>query len=78
MAHRARGPATIGASGDIAGWLGYVLLRGVFDHRVSDIVIGAVAGFLYLGAFDFLPNNFMISRQGHLGLRQVHAKPRTP
>ena len=47
--------------------LGYVLLRGVFDHRVADIVIGAIAGFLYLRAFDFLPNNSMISWQDHLG-----------
>src|ERR1022692_3281627 len=49
------GSYTIGASGVIAGWLGYVIL------------LGLLAAFLYLGAFDFLPNNSMISWQNHLG-----------
>ena len=60
------GSYTIGASAAIAGWLGYVMLRGIFDHRVLDMVIGVIAAFLYLGAFEFLPNNSMISCQGHL------------
>jgi membrane associated rhomboid family serine protease len=60
------GSYTVGASAVIAGWLGYVMLRGVFDRRITDIVIGVIAGFLYLGQFEFLPNNSMISWQGHL------------
>jgi membrane associated rhomboid family serine protease len=61
------GEVTVGASGVIAGWLGYVLLRGFFDRSKVDIVIGVVAGLLYLGAFDFLPNSAGISWQDHLG-----------
>jgi membrane associated rhomboid family serine protease len=60
------GSYTVGASAVIAGWLGYVMLRGFFDHRISDIVIGVIAGLVYLGAFEFLPNNENISWQGHL------------
>jgi membrane associated rhomboid family serine protease len=60
------GTDTIGASAVIAGWLGYVMLRGFFDHRISDVVIGVIAGLVYLGAFEFLPNNEDISWQGHL------------
>jgi membrane associated rhomboid family serine protease len=60
------GSYTVGASAVIAGWLGYVMLRGFFDHRISDIVIGVIAGLVYLGAFEFLPNNEGISWQGHL------------
>ncbi len=60
------GSYTVGASAVIAGWLGYVMLRGFFDHRITDIMIGVIAGFLYLGQFEFLPNNSMISWQGHL------------
>ena len=60
------GSYTTGASGVIAGWLGYVMLRGVFDRRKIDIIIGAVAGFLYLGSFEFVPNDQNISWQGHL------------
>ena len=60
------GSYTIGASAVIAGWLGYVMLRGFFDHRVIDIVIGVVAGLMYLGSFELLPSNSGISWQGHL------------
>src|ERR1022692_1436173 len=61
------GSYTIGASGVIAGWLGYVMLRGFMNHHLADILLGLLAAFLYLGAFDFLPNNSMISWQNHLG-----------
>jgi membrane associated rhomboid family serine protease len=61
------GAFTVGASGLIAGWLGYVILRGFIDHRLADILMGVLAGFLYLGAFDFLPNSAGISWQDHLG-----------
>ena len=60
------GTDTIGASAVIAGWLGYVMLRGFFDHRLLDIIVGAVAALMYLGAFELLPNNAGISWQGHL------------
>jgi membrane associated rhomboid family serine protease len=37
------------------------------DHRLADILMGVLAAFLYLGAFDFLPNSSGISWQDHLG-----------
>jgi membrane associated rhomboid family serine protease len=61
------GTYTIGASAVITGWLGYVMLRGVFDRRVIDIVVGAAAGFVYLGQVELVPNNEGVSWQGHLG-----------
>ncbi len=60
------GTDTAGASAVIAGWLGYVMLRGLFERQGIDMMVGGVAGFIYLGAFDFLPNNAGISWQGHL------------
>jgi membrane associated rhomboid family serine protease len=60
------GGYTIGASGVIAGWLGYVVLRGLFERCGIDMMVGGVAGFIYLGAFEFVPNNQGISWQGHL------------
>ena len=60
------GTHTAGASAVIAGWLGYVMLRGVFERRGIDMMVGGVAGFIYLGAFAFVPNNQGISWQGHL------------
>jgi hypothetical protein len=60
------GTDTAGASAVIAGWLGYVMLRGVFERQGIDMMVGGVAGFIYLGAFEFVPNNQSISWQGHL------------
>ena len=60
------GTDTAGASAVIAGWLGYVMLRGVFERQGIDMMVGGVAGFIYLGAFEFVPNNQGISWQGHV------------
>ena len=61
------GIETIGASGVITGWLGYVMLRGWFERQGIDLMVGGVAAFLYIGAFDFFPNSAGISWQDHLG-----------
>jgi membrane associated rhomboid family serine protease len=38
---------TVGASGLVFGYFGYVLLRGIFDRNLIDIGVGLVAGALY-------------------------------
>ena len=38
---------TVGASGIIFGYFGYVLIRGFLDRNLIDIGIGVVAGVLY-------------------------------
>ncbi len=58
---------TIGASGLVFGYLGYVLVRGFVDRRLADIVIGVVVALVYgsvlLGVLPVQPG---ISWQGHL------------
>jgi membrane associated rhomboid family serine protease len=61
------GTITIGASGLIFGYFGYVLARGLFDRRVVDILIGiGVAAVYYSILWGLLPNQQGISWQGHL------------
>ncbi|MDP9239981.1 MAG: rhomboid family intramembrane serine protease [Actinomycetota bacterium] len=58
---------TIGASGLVFGYLGYVLVRGFVDRRSSDIVIGLVVAIVYGSVLlGVLPGQRGISWQGHL------------
>lgn len=58
---------TVGASGLIFGYFGYVLLRGIFDRNLLDIGAGVLAGLLYWGILSVaLPGNPGISWIGHL------------
>jgi membrane associated rhomboid family serine protease len=38
---------TVGASGLVFGYFGYVLVRGLFDRNWIDILVGVVAGLMY-------------------------------
>ncbi|MFD7073095.1 rhomboid family intramembrane serine protease [Nocardioides sp. NPDC057577] len=61
------GSITAGTSMLIFGWLVYLILRGLFSHRVGQIVIGVLIflawGSLLLGV---LPGQTGVSWQGHL------------
>jgi membrane associated rhomboid family serine protease len=59
---------TVGASGLIFGYFGYVLVRGFFDRNLIDIGIGLVAGVLYWTILAVaLPGTPGVSWIGHLG-----------
>jgi membrane associated rhomboid family serine protease len=59
---------TVGASGLIFGYFGYVLVRGFFDRSPVDIGVGAVAGVLYWTILQVaIPGTPGVSWIGHLG-----------
>jgi membrane associated rhomboid family serine protease len=59
---------SVGASGVIFGWFGYVIVRGFFTRSKMDIVIGILVMLNYLPTFFSLmfpaPN---LAYQGHIG-----------
>ncbi|MEU4579409.1 MULTISPECIES: rhomboid family intramembrane serine protease [Nonomuraea] len=58
---------TVGASGLVFGYFGYILARGLFDRLLLDIVIAIGVGIAYWSILaGVLPNQPGISWQGHL------------
>ena len=59
---------TVGASGLIFGYFGYVLMRGFFDRNPIDIGVGLVAGVLYWTILEVaIPGTPGVSWIGHVG-----------
>lgn len=56
-----------GASGVVFGYLGYILIRGLVDRHVIDIVIGAVLALCFAYQFSVLLPHAGIGWQDHIG-----------
>ncbi len=57
----------VGASGVVFGYLGYILVRGLFDRHVIDIVIAAVMALCFAYQFTVLLPHNGIGWQDHIG-----------
>jgi membrane associated rhomboid family serine protease len=58
---------TVGASGVIFGYLGYLVASGIFERRFVDLAVAVLVGILYWSFIpDLLPGHPGISWQGHL------------
>lgn len=58
---------TVGASGLVFGYFGYIIVRGLFDRHLIDIVIGLVMALCFAYQFSsLLPTDEQVSWQGHM------------
>jgi membrane associated rhomboid family serine protease len=57
----------VGASGVVFGYLGYILVRGLFDRHLIDIIIGAVMALCFAYQFTVLLPHAGIGWQDHIG-----------
>jgi membrane associated rhomboid family serine protease len=58
---------TAGASGVVFGYFGYIMVRGLFDRRMIDVLIGAVMALCFAYQFSVLLPHVGISWQAHVG-----------
>lgn len=63
----ASGSVGAGASGVVFGYFGYIMVRGLFDRRVIDVLIGAVMALCFAYQFSVLLPHQGIGWQAHVG-----------
>jgi membrane associated rhomboid family serine protease len=61
------GTIGVGASGVVFGYLGYILVRGFFDRRGIDILLGLVMALCFAYQFGVLLPHNGIGWQAHIG-----------
>src|ERR1700722_11636898 len=61
------GAIGVGASGVVFGYLGYILVRGIFDRHLIDLIIGAVMALCFAYQFTVLLPHQGIGWQDHIG-----------
>ncbi len=60
--------AVVGASGVVFGYFGYIIVRGLFDRHLIDVLVGAVMALCFAYQFAvLLPQGGQISWQDHVG-----------
>jgi len=62
-----QGSVGAGASGVVFGYFGYIMVRGLFDRRVIDLLIGAVMALCFAYQFAVLLPHQGIGWQAHVG-----------
>jgi len=61
------GSVGAGASGVVFGYFGYIMVRGIFDRRLIDVLIGAVMALCFAYQFSVLLPHQGIGYQAHIG-----------
>ncbi len=57
----------VGASGVVFGYFGYIMVRGIFDRRGIDVLVGAVMALCFAYQFSVLIPQQGIGWQAHIG-----------
>ena len=61
------GSVGAGASGVVFGYLGYIIVRGLFDRRGIDVLVGAIMALSFAYQFSVLLPHQGIGWQAHVG-----------
>jgi membrane associated rhomboid family serine protease len=61
------GAVGAGASGVVFGYFGYIMVRGLFDRRIIDVLVGAVMALCFAYQFAVLLPHQHIGWQAHVG-----------